>query len=120
MKSFAVMSLAVFALLFASAFDAARAQARCKSGYVWREAFSGDYVCVPPEDRDEARAQNANADNNRQPGGGAYGPNTCRQGYVWREAGQNDVVCVTPYERDKARQQNAMGPSRTVSGVPFD
>jgi len=64
-------------------------------------------VCVTPEDRDEARRQNANARNNRQAGGGPYGPNTCRQGYVWREAFNGDVVCVTPYERQKAKQQNA-------------
>jgi hypothetical protein len=119
MRTFATLASAITGLLVIIPLDAAQAQARCKSGYVWREAFSGDYVCVSPEDRDEARKQNANADNNRQPGGGASGPNTCRQGYVWREAAPGDVVCVTPYERDKARKQNAMGPGLTV-GVRFD
>jgi hypothetical protein len=82
------------------------AVALCKSGYVWRDAQDGDGVCVTPSDRAEAKAQNANAANNRVVGGGASGPNTCRVGYVWREAFGGDVVCVTPSERDKAKQQN--------------
>ena len=79
----------------------------CKPGFVWRNALFGDSVCVTRAEHDEAIAQNANADNNREPGGGAYGQNTCRSGYVWREAVANDAVCVTPHEREKARRQNA-------------
>ncbi len=89
------------------------AAADCKSGYVWRDAKDGDAVCVTPGDRAEAKQQNANATNNVQRGGGAYGPNTCRQGYVWREAFGGDVVCVTPYERQKAADQNAQSASHT-------
>ena len=33
----------------------------CKQGYVWREAFDGDTVCVTPERRSETLAQNADA-----------------------------------------------------------
>jgi hypothetical protein len=33
----------------------------CKSGYVWREAFPGDYVCVTPEVRQKAHEDNAAA-----------------------------------------------------------
>jgi hypothetical protein len=91
----------------------APAAADCKSGYVWRDAKDGDGVCVTPGDRAEAKAQNANAENNRQVGGGNYGPNTCRTGYVWREAFAGDVVCVTPFERQKAKDQNAQGPSHS-------
>jgi hypothetical protein len=91
------------------------AAAECKSGYVWRDAQDGDGVCVTPDDRTEAKAQNANAANNRKTGGGAYGPNTCRDGYVWREAFAGDVVCVTPHERDKARKQNAESPRHTAN-----
>lgn len=91
----------------------ATAAADCKSGYVWRDAKDGDAVCVTPADRAEAKQQNANAANNVQRGGGAYGPNTCRQGYVWREAFGGDVVCVTPYERQKAADQNAQSASHT-------
>lgn len=89
------------------------AAADCRSGYVWRNAKDGDAVCVTPSDRAEAKQQNANAANNVQRGGGAYGPNTCRQGYVWREAFGGDVVCVTPYERQKAADQNAQSASHT-------
>ena len=89
--------------------------APCKSGFVWRDAADGDAVCVTPDERTTAKQQNANGPNNRQPGGGPYGPNTCRQGYVWREAFGGDVVCVTPYERDQARQQNALSPQRTAN-----
>lgn len=88
--------------------------AQCKSGYVWRDAQDGDGVCVTPAERAEAKAQNANAANNRRSGGGAYGPNTCRDGYVWREAFAGDVVCVTPQERANAKKQNAKGPGHTV------
>jgi hypothetical protein len=90
------------------------AVAGCKSGFVWRDAKDGDGVCVTPEERAEAKAQNANAANNIKPGGGAYGPNTCRDGYVWREAFAGDVVCVTPHERAKAKEQNAMSRKRTA------
>src|ERR1700704_14093 len=31
----------------------------CKSGYVWREGFDGDGVCVPPDRRQETLNQNA-------------------------------------------------------------
>jgi hypothetical protein len=40
----------------------------CKSGYVWREAFEGDAVCVAPERRQETWKQNAAA--NMGPTGG--------------------------------------------------
>ena len=79
-------SLFTIALPFAFAIATGTALADCKSGYVWRDAKDGDGVCVTPQDRAEAKAQNANAENNRRVGGGNYGPNTCRDGYVWREA----------------------------------
>lgn len=91
------------------------AAAACNSGYVWRDAQDGDGVCVTPDERAEAKAQNANAANNRKVGGGAYGPNTCRDGYVWREAFAGDVVCVTPHEREKAMHQNAESPRHTAN-----
>src|SRR5262245_46850250 len=84
--------------------------AGCKPGFVWRDAKDGDGVCVTPDERAEAKLQNANAINNRRPGGG----NTCRDGYVWREAFVGDAVCVTPHERQKAKQQNALGPERSL------
>jgi cytosine/adenosine deaminase-related metal-dependent hydrolase len=101
----------VLPLALALAADAALAG--CRSGYVWRDAQDGDGACVTPAERAEAKAQNANARNNRKVGGGPYGPNTCRDGYVWREAFAGDVVCVTPHERQQAKHQNTASASRS-------
>ena len=117
MSKTSILRGSVFAIVLPLAFAVATetAQAGCKSGYVWRDAQDGDGACVTPAERAEAKAQNANARNNRVAGGGAYGPNTCRNGYVWREAFGGDVVCVTPYERDMAKRQNAASPSRSTN-----
>jgi hypothetical protein len=50
----------------------------CRRGFVWREAFPNDHVCVPPDVRAQAARDNAAADARRQPFGGSYGPDTCR------------------------------------------
>ena len=90
----------------------------CRSGYVWREAFPGDRVCVTPPRRDQAAQDNAQASARRQ-AGSTYGPDTCRSGYVWREAGANDRVCVTPPTRDQAAKDNAQAaPRRVASQAP--
>lgn len=47
----------VLPLVFAATTGAALAD--CKSGYVWREAYSGDVVCVTPTERQEAKDENA-------------------------------------------------------------
>lgn len=90
----------------------------CKSGFVWREAFTRDYTCVPPGSRDQARRDNSDAQRRVAPGGGAYGPNTCRQGYVWREARNGDAVCVTPDARTMTAEENRLSVQRTVSASP--
>ena len=87
----------------------------CIQGYVWRDAFPGDHVCVTPDRRDQAADDNRQAAARREPGGGAYGPNTCRQGFVWREARQGDVVCVTPRVRTLTAQDNAQSAARRVA-----
>ena len=81
----------------------------CRQGYVRREAFPHDLVCVTPETRAQAAADNHEADARRQPGGGVSGPNTCRLRYVWREAGPNDLVCMSEQE------SGCVGPACTVS-----
>ncbi|HLH23643.1 MAG TPA: hypothetical protein VK066_14070 [Chloroflexota bacterium] len=88
----------------------------CVSGYVWREAFEGDHVCVTPETRRQAAADNAAAASRREPNGGAYGPDTCRQGFVWRAARPEDHVCVTPERRDQTANDNAQASQRRVLG----
>ncbi|SEH74110.1 hypothetical protein SAMN04489835_3522 [Mycolicibacterium rutilum] len=90
----------------------------CIQGYVWREARSGDTVCVTPAVRSATAQQNAAAGQNVEPGGGAYGPNTCKQGFVWREAYGGDVVCVTPDVRAQAAADNAAAQSRKQANQP--
>ena len=87
----------------------------CLEGYVWREAFPNDYVCVTPETRAQAANDNRQAASRRQPGGGKFGPDTCRQGYVWREARPEDHVCVAPETRAQTVTDNAQATARRSS-----
>jgi hypothetical protein len=108
------MRAAAVAIAFASAVSGVDAQRLCKSGFVWREAFAGDVVCVTPATRAQAAADNRQAAARRQPGGGAYGPSTCRPGYVWRAARADDLVCVTPAVREQTARDNAAAPLRVA------
>ncbi len=85
---------------------------RCLQGYVWREAFPGDDVCVTVNVRSQAASDNAAAASRRSPNGGPFGPDTCLQGYVWREANSADHVCVTPATRTQTQSDNAAAASR--------
>jgi hypothetical protein len=89
----------------------------CVSGFVWREAFAGDHVCVTPAARTQAATDNGLAASRRQPGGGAYGPNTCRAGFVWRVARPEDLVCVTADSRSQVANDNQAAESRRVRPV---
>lgn len=86
----------------------------CPTGFVWREAFPGDHVCVTPAQRTQAASDNAQANARREPGPGAFGPDTCRQGFVWRGAFPGDRVCVTPATRDQVAKDNILGDSRVT------
>ncbi|WP_193561415.1 hypothetical protein [Mycolicibacterium hodleri] len=90
----------------------------CIQGFVWREARSGDTVCVTPDVRSQTAAQNAAAAANKEPNGGTYGPNTCKQGFVWRDAFGGDQVCVVPAVRDQAATDNAAAASRRQASAP--
>lgn len=79
---------------------------QCAPGYVWRDAFSGDHVCVPSATRAQAAADNAVAASRKVPNG-QWGPDTCVPGYVWREANPNDHVCVTGAVRAQTAADNA-------------
>lgn len=81
----------------------------CKPGYVWREAFYGDKVCVTPSDRDAIMSENANAYWRTSSSGN---PRWCYSGYVWREARPTDYVCVPPASRDRERSNNAAAVQR--------
>ena len=86
----------------------------CLMGYVWRQAYSGDYVCVTPDQRTQAAADNAAANTRIAAAGGAYGQYTCQQGYVWRQVVPDDYVCVTPAERAQAAADDAQANNRAL------
>jgi hypothetical protein len=78
--------------------------APCPAGLVVREAAPGDLVCVSPESKRRAAADNA-----RAPllwVAGPFGVKTCANGYVWRQAFASDVTCVTPEVRNATLQEN--------------
>jgi hypothetical protein len=78
----------------------------CREGFVWREAFRGDHVCVRPWVRDQTSADNAAAASR------IYGNGRCVEGYVWREAFSGDHVCVTPAIRERGARDTERAPYR--------
>lgn len=107
----AVLLLGLLAALLAS-FAYASGPDTCVEGYVWREAYTGDHVCVTPDVRKQTAADNQLADSRREPQGGAYGPDTCKPGFVWREARPQDHVCVTPEVRAQTARDNSLAHTR--------
>jgi hypothetical protein len=113
----------LIATLVAALSPPVASQQACRQGLVWREAYPGDVVCVTPNVRAQAAQDNAAATARRQPGGGAYGPNTCLPGFVWREAKPDDLVCVTPYVRARTAAENAnaaanVATTQTAAAMP--
>jgi hypothetical protein len=80
----------------------------CLPGYVWREAFPGDKVCVLPAIRAQAAADNEEA------GSRAGADGRCMAGFVWREAKSSDHVCVLPATRTQAAADNKAAESREL------
>jgi len=85
----------------------------CVDGFVWRDIYPGDHVCVTVQSRAKAAHENDIAGSRVDPAG-AYGPNTCKPGFVWREAYAGDKVCVVPDRRSAVATENAQGPSHRV------
>jgi hypothetical protein len=85
-----------------------RGPGACKKGFVWREAFEGDKVCVTPQIREQTAADNAAASGRIKPDG------RCIQGFVWRDAGPNDHVCVPPSMRSQAKLDNQQSAYRVA------
>lgn len=106
--------LAVLIALAATAVQAAPHPDTCTDGYVWREAYPGDHVCVPPATREQAVEDNRLGVTRREPQGSAYGPDTCRPGFVWREARADDHVCVTPEVRAQTARDNLLAHTRRL------
>lgn len=90
----------------------------CLPGYVWREAFAGDSVCVEPWSREQAAADNALMSSRADPNC-AYGSDACLAGYVWREAFAGDHVCVDGSVRTQAAADNAAASSRVDPGGAY-
>ncbi|HWP60298.1 MAG TPA: hypothetical protein VNL14_20555 [Candidatus Acidoferrales bacterium] len=86
---------------------------RCAPGYVRREAYPGDPVCVTPETRAQVMRDNILAPSRRDPTG-AKGLDTCIEGYVWREAYPGDRVCVTPETRAQTLRDNSEAVNRVA------
>lgn len=84
----------------------------CDDGYVYREAYRGDTVCVTSEVRAQTARDNTDAAN-RYAAGSA---NVCKPEYVWRLAGRGDLACVHWTARDMARQENRLAPERRTAG----
>jgi hypothetical protein len=105
----ALLGLATLLGLFMveSSFATAHAEP-CPPGLIVREAAPGDLVCVTPNSRQRAAADNARAALLWVPG--SFGPKTCAQGYVWREAFAGDFTCVTPNVRTETAQENRNNP----------
>jgi hypothetical protein len=80
----------------------------CRSGYVWREATVDDLVCVPPEVRDQALADRAEAEAGRNTAAG------CTDGLVPRSANPNDTACTTPEIAASIVAQNQRHESRKL------
>lgn len=110
----AVLLVGLLSVLFAPLVYAAAPDA-CIKGYVWREAYPGDHVCVTPDTREQAAADNARTGSRREPAGGAYGPDTCKRGFVWREARPDDHVCVTPQVREQTARDNELAHTRRLA-----
>ena len=87
----------------------------CLEGWVWRQAFVNDYVCVTPAIRSQTAVDNNLAASRVNPNGGPYGPKTCLNGYVWRQASPTDYVCVIPATRAQAAEDNSQAANRCAS-----
>jgi len=107
----AVLALSVVGALSAPALVPTAAEAQygpdtCRQGFVWREAFRGDHVCVRPWVREQTAADNAAAPSR------IYGNGQCVQGFVWREAYPGDHACVTPEIRARTAADTDRAPYR--------
>jgi hypothetical protein len=81
------------------------------AGFVWREAYSGDDVCVTEAVRTQAAEDNAAASSRKVIN--VSGADACIAGYVWRMAFTGDHVCVTAAVKAQVAADNAAAPSHT-------
>jgi hypothetical protein len=86
----------------------------CVQGFVWRDAYAGDHICVTPGTRSQAVADNAAAASRVTPSFPGSLNGTCVPGFVWREANAKDHVCVSPGTRAQTALDNTFGPRRVA------
>ena len=97
---------------------------QCKPGFVWREAFPGDHVCVTGATRSQVVSDNSQAAARKQ-----AGIDWCVSGFVWREAAPSDHVCVSGTVRaatwsdhtaaDGRRDPQCTGLSTVVGNIQY-
>lgn len=95
----------------------------CKSGYVWRAAFSGDGVCVTPANRDLVAQETRDGPSHTLSNG------FCHSGFVWRETRPEDHVCVSnlppppgqlaPRDRERSNNSQAVYRLQDPTETPF-
>jgi hypothetical protein len=74
----------------------------CADGYVWREAFDGDHVCVSPASRAQAQFDNANAPQRRATGTPAVPLPPAKLGcHAFRAGEWREIPCATPEETSR-------------------
>jgi hypothetical protein len=79
----------------------------CAQGFVWREAFAGDDVCVTSQSRSVVARENTDPAH----------AEPCQPGTVWREARPSDHVCVSLARRGAVADENNRASTR-VAGAP--
>jgi hypothetical protein len=87
----------------------------CLEGWVWREAYTGDVVCVTPATRTQAAEDNAAASSRVVISRWPFKSKLCKSGYVWRQADPTDYVCVLPATAAQAQADNAQAANRRAS-----
>ena len=107
--------LAILVLTVSCAFTnyAAAQSDACAEGYVWREAFEGDHVCVSPGTREQAQADNALAAQRRATAKAAVPLPPARLGcHVFRAGEWREVPCATEEETKRMRRPEVAIESR--------
>jgi hypothetical protein len=84
----------------------------CRVGFVWRNAFHDDNVCVTQAQEATAQAENVAGPGLQKTDG------KCISGYVWRQARPSDHVCVSPAERTQTEEENKNASGHTLPRTP--
>ncbi|MEN3336471.1 MAG: hypothetical protein V7647_147 [Acidobacteriota bacterium] len=97
-----------------------RTDGGCSPGLIWRQAFTGDHLCVTPAARRIVALDNMSDRPRHRTGFAGVILAECLEGFVWRDARPGDTVCVSPAERAVIAHDNAVAASRAplVGALP--